>query len=147
MEELERPFYGVYSGQAAISMDADRMYLLRNPVLDGCEVYNHENGKRTRIYDLEKLSSRDLYDVYLSGAAALLTIENPAGDPNRELIVFRDSFGSSLVPLLVADYGTVTVVDTRYIAPDLLGRFVDFHGQDVLFLYSTLLLNSSNSLK
>ena len=146
-EEVERPFYGVYSGQAAISMDSDRMYLLRNPVLDGCEVYNHENGKRTRIYDLEKLTSRDLYDVYLSGAAALLTIENPAGDPNRELIVFRDSFGSSLVPLLVADYGTVTVVDTRYIAPDLLGRFVDFHGQDVLFLYSTLLLNSSNSLK
>ena len=146
-EEVERPFYGVYSGQAAISMDSDRMYLLRNPVLDGCEVYNHENGKRTRIYDLEKLTSRDLYDVYLSGAAALLTIENPAGDPSRELIVFRDSFGSSLVPLLVADYGTVTVVDTRYIAPDLLGRFVDFHGQDVLFLYSTLLLNSSNSLK
>ena len=146
-EELERPFYGVYSGQAAISMDPDRMYLLKNDMLDACRVYNHETGEETAVYDLEKLDSRDLYDVYLSGAAALLTIENPAGDPGRELIVFRDSFGSSIVPLLIADYGTVTVVDTRYIDPDLLGRFVDFHGQDVLFLYSTLLLNSSNSLK
>ena len=147
VEELKRPFYGVHGGQAAIPMDPDRMYLLRNDLLDDCRVYNRETGKETSVYDLEKLDSRDLYDVYLSGAAALLTLENPAGDPGRELIVFRDSFGSSLVPLLVADYGTVTVVDTRYIAPDLLDRFVDFHGQDVLFLYSTLLLNSSNSLK
>ena len=113
----------------------------------GCTVYNHENGKTTSVYDLEKLTSRDLYDVYLSGAAALLTIENPNAATDRELIVFRDSFGSSILPLLLGDYKTVTVIDTRYIAPSLLGQFVDFHGQDVLFLYSTMLLNSSSSLK
>ena len=116
-------------------------------MLDGCTVYNYENGKTTAVYDLEKLGSKDLYDIYLSGATPLLTIENPAAESGRELIVFRDSFGSSLVPLLVTDYRNVTVVDIRYIASDLLGQFVDFHGQDVLFLYSTLLLNNSGSLK
>ena len=29
----------------------------------------------------------------------------------------------------------------------MLGNFVDFHGQDVLFLYSTLILNSSSALR
>ena len=53
----------------------------------------------------------------------------------------------SLIPLLVKDYATVTVVDTRYIASDLLGQYLQFDEQDVLFLYSTLILNSSNSLK
>ena len=147
LETVERPFYGVYYGQAALPMDAERMYVLNSETLQNCTVYNHENGKTTGLYDWEKLESMDLYDVYLSGAAALLTIENPAGESGRELIVFRDSFGSSLIPLLVKDYAKVTVIDTRYIQPDLLGRFVEFEGRDVLMLYSTLLLNNSFSLK
>ena len=146
-ETLERPFYGVYYGQAALPMDPEQMNLMHHEILENCTVYNHENGKTTGIYDWSKLESQDLYDVFLSGAAALLTIENPAGAPDKELIVFRDSYGSSLIPLLVKDYAKVTVIDTRYIAADLLDRFVEFHGQDVLMVYSTLLLNSSFSLK
>ena len=147
LETLKRPFYGVYYGQAALPMDAERMHVIHHEILDNCTVYNHEAGKTTGIYDWSKQESQDLYDVYLSGAAALLTIQNPAGTPGKELIVFRDSYGSSLIPLLVKDYAKVTVIDTRYIQPDLLERFVEFKGQDVLMLYSTLLLNSSFSLK
>ena len=146
-QTLERPFYGVYYGQAALPMDAEQMYVMQNEILDHCTVYNHETGKTTGIYDWSKMESQDLYDVFLSGAAALLTIENPAGEPGKELIVFRDSYGSSLIPLLVKDYEKVTVIDTRYVAPVLLDRFVEFKGQDVLMIYSTLLLNSSFSLK
>ena len=146
-ETIQRPFYGVYYGQAALPMESETMYVMQGEILAGCTVYNHETGKTTAVYDIDKLQSQDLYDVYLSGAAALLTIENPGATTDKELIVFRDSFGSSIVPLLVKDYATVTVVDTRYIASNLLPNFVDFHGQDVLFLYSTLILNNSNSLK
>ena len=85
--------------------------------------------------------------MYLSGAAALLTIENPNADSDRELIVFRDSFGSSLVPLLLGDYETVWVLDTRYVNPGLLAQFVDFDDQDVLFLYSVLILGNSSALR
>ena len=147
LETLERPFYGVYYGQAALPMDAEQMHVMHHGILENCTVYNYENGKTTGIYDWSKLESQDLYDVFLSGAAALLTIENPAGEPGKELIVFRDSYGSSLIPLLVKDYAKVTVIDTRYVAPMLLEKLVEFKGQDVLMLYSTLLLNSSFSLK
>ena len=147
VKALERPFYGVYYGQAALPMNPETLYVMESELLAGCTVYDHETGKTGTIYDWSKLDSRDLYDVYLSGARSLLTIENPGAATDRELIVFRDSFGSSLIPLLVKDYATVTVVDIRYIASDLVGNFVDFHGQDVLMLYSTLILNSSNSLK
>lgn len=144
---LERPFYGVYYGQAALPMEPDILYLMESDLLDGCSVYDHETGKTGSVYDLSKLSSRDLYDVYLSGARALLTIENPAGKADKELIVFRDSFGSSMVPLLVQDYSKVTLVDTRYISSELLGQYVDFHGQDVLLLYGTQILNNSSAIK
>ena len=61
------------------------------------------------------------------------------------MVVFRDSYGSSLVPLLVQEYATVTLVDirTNYIMPERLGSFMEFNGQDVLFMYSSLVLNKN----
>ena len=145
--QIDRPFYGVYYGQAALPMEPDTMYYLTNGVLENCTVTIHDSGTTAAVLDTTKLGSRDLYDVFLSGGAAVLEISNPAGQAGRELIVFRDSFGSSMVPLLVNDYETVWVLDTRYVNPAMLGNFVDFSGQDVLFLYSTLILNSSSALR
>ena len=146
-EQIDRPFYGVYYGQAALPMEPDTMYYLTNEVLERCTVKIHDNGQTADVMDLTKLGSKDLYDVFLSGGAAVLQITNPAGTAGKELIVFRDSFGSSMVPLLLNDYETVWVLDTRYVAPAMLGSFVDFSDQDVLFLYSTLILNSSSALR
>ena len=77
----------------------------------------------------------------------MLTIENPDYKGTKELIVFRDSYGSSLIPLLVTGYSKVTVVDTRYISPKLLNQYIEFKDQDVLFMYSTLIINNSTTLK
>ena len=146
--QSERPFYGVYYGQAALPMEPDTLIWLENETLRQCTVYDYETGKTGTVYDTAKLTeSRDPYDVFLSGARALLTIENPNAKTDRELIVFRDSFGSSMVPLLLEDYAKVTLVDIRYVSSAKLDNFLDFHGQDVLFLYSTLVLNNSASLK
>jgi hypothetical protein len=96
---------------------------------------------------MEKASGRDPYDVFLSGSVSLLTIENPKSATDRELVIFRDSFGSSLAPLLVESYAKVTLVDIRYLQSERLGQFLQFDDQDVLFLYSTLVLNNSETLK
>ena len=143
---LEEPFYGVYYGQAALPMEPDTLYVLESDLLEDCRVYDHETGTVTGVYNRDT-GSRDLYDVFLSGAKALLTIENPRASTDRELILFRDSFGSSLAPLLVQGYAKVTLVDIRYVNPGLLGEFLEFDGQDVLFLYSTLVLNNSAAIK
>lgn len=144
---IERPFYGVYYGQAALPMEPETIYLLENERLEACSVYDYESGKTCSIYDRSKLEGKDLYEIYLSGPRSLLTIENPNAATDRELIVFRDSFGSSIVPLLISDYAKVTLVDIRYIQIDVLDRFVEFSGQDVLLLYSTLVLNNSETIK
>lgn len=144
---IQRPFYGVYYGQAALPMKAETLFIMESQLLSECRVYDHESGKYGAVYDMTKLASRDLYDVFLSGSRSLLTIENPNAATDRELIVVRDSFGSSMVPLLVQDYAKVTVVDIRYINLEILDKFVEFKGQDILFLYSTLVLNNSNTIK
>lgn len=140
-------FYGVYYGQAALPMKPEELYVMESPLLKACRVYNYETGRYTDIYDREGLSGADPYDVYLSGAQAILTVENPHADTDRELIMFRDSFASTLAPLLVQGYRTVTLVDIRYVSSALLSDYLTFQEQDILFVYSTLILNNSASLK
>ena len=144
---VETPFYGVYRGQAALPMVADKLYLMTNDVLDACTVYDYESGATGAVYDMAGLESDDLYNIFLSGPRSLQTIENPNAGSDRELIVFRDSFGSSLTPLLVKEYAKITLVDVRYLNLEILDRFIEFGDQDVLFLYSTLVLNNSNTIK
>ena len=146
-ETVEKPFYGVYFGQAALPMEPEEMVILQNIRLSQCRVFDFITGEYNQIYNMDKQDSPDLYDVYLSGGQPLLTIENPNAQTDRELILFRDSFGSSIAPLLVSDYSKVTLVDIRYISPDQLGYYLTFEDQDVLFLYSTLILNNGRSLK
>ena len=144
----ETPFYGVYYGQSALPLPAESICYITNSTLENCTVTNVENGKTyTGTNDFEKLNSRDPYEMYLSGAAAVIYLENPNAEADRELVLFRDSFGSSMAPLLAEGYRKITLVDTRYIAPELLGNFVSFENADVLFLYSALILNQSSALR
>ena len=128
-------YKGTYLLQSGMPMKGETLYYLTSPLLNSASVYHFETGKTTGVYDLDKLST-DPYDVYLSGADALLTVTNPEGGTGKNLIVFRDSFGSSLAPLLLSGYDTVTLVDLRYVSWRLLASFITFTDQDVLFLLS-----------
>lgn len=149
LHTLDLPFYGVYAGQLALPVSPDTLSYVTNAVLDQCVVTSYDTGRPVQIpmYTLEKAGGDDPYEIFLNGADPLLTIENKAAATDRELILFRDSFGSSLAPLLVQNYSKITLIDIRYVPGNVLGTFVDFHGQDVLFLYSTLVLNHSQSLR
>ncbi len=144
---IEKPFYGVHCRQAEIDVEPDTLIYLENPVLSECKVLDGETNTYIDVYNTELLDSDDPYGIFLSGAKSLLTIENPNASADKKLVIFRDSFASSIAPLFVEGYSEITLVDIRYIAPQILSRFVEFDGQDVLFLYSAPVLNNSVTLK
>ncbi|MBQ2988691.1 MAG: hypothetical protein IJD59_06280 [Clostridia bacterium] len=154
---LEHPFYGVYYGQSALPLPAEEIRYLVGDFMEACTVYDHQNGKEISFYDMEKAAGKDPYEMFLSGNLSVVTIENPNASTEKEMIVFRDSFGSSLIPLLAQGYRKITVVDIRYIQSANLqilrdqrtGKpLIDFkNADDVLFLYSTLVLNNSGTLR
>ena len=146
---LENPFYGVYTGQYAIPVKPDTIKYLTNDTIDNCVVPYYDTGmpEVREMYNMEKAVSKDPYEMFLSGVAPLITIENPNATTDKELVMFRDSFGSSLAPLLAEGYKKITVVDVRYIQSSFVGNFVDFENADVLFIYSTALLNNSTAMK
>ena len=61
--------------------------------------------------------------------------------------IFRDSFASSLAPLLIEGYSKITLIDIRYMRSKDIEKYVKIENQEVLFLYSTLVLNNSSILK
>ena len=134
-------FRGVYYLQSALNPKPDTLVYLTNDILDACTVYDYETGKTGTIYDFAQFESADGYNFFLSGTRALLRIDNPNATTDEELIVFRDSFGSSLIPLLAEGYKSIYVVDIRYVMPDMLGMMIDFQDKDVLYMYSAIVLN------
>jgi len=134
-------FYGAYYGQLASKVQPDILNTLTNKTIENCTTYNFETQKIGRVY--EKETSSDRYDIYLSGATPLISVENPNAKTDKELLLFRDSFGSSIAPLLVENYSKITLIDLRYISSNLLENYIKFENQDVLFLYSTLILNQN----
>ena len=146
---LTDKFHGVYYGQLALPIKPDTLKYLTNDIIDSCIVTSYNTGAPvlSNMYDLSKADSKDPYEMFVCGNDPLVTIENPNATTQKELIVFRDSFGSSIAPLLATGYSKVTLVDIRYMNSGMLGYFIKFDNQDVLFLYSTLVLNSSTSFK
>lgn len=139
---VETPFYGVYAGQSALVCQPDTIVCLTNDVIADFVVEGAQG-----VYDMTKADSRDPYELFLSGNQPVVKVTNPHNMQGKRLILFRDSFGSSIAPLLAQGYSEVVLVDLRYINSQLLDQYVDFENADVLFLYSTLLLNNSLGMK
>lgn len=145
---IDVPFYGAYAEKAGEPLVADTLRYLTGEVLDACTVYDYETDAQEPLYDLSAVETDTPYDLYLQGSRSLLRIDSPLSATDKTLVVFRDSFGSSLIPLLAESYRTIYAVDIRYLSSHMVGRFLSFDGsEDVLFLYSTLVLQNSRTMK
>lgn len=161
-------FYGVYYGQAALPMEPDTIIYLTSEVTDAAQVWSLEENMQgaknagavvmpdeeeavwKNVYQTEKLEdgkSLDKYDIFVGGASSLQIIRSPKAASQKRLILFRDSYTSSLAPLLLEAYKEIVLIDLRYIDSARIGTYVDFAGADILFLYNTLIVNHSEMLK
>lgn len=140
--KLKLPFNGVYVGQSALLCKPDTLSYLTNDVLKRVTV---EGAKA--VYDMDKAKGKDAYEMFLSGNQPIITMRDSENTEGKRLILFRDSFGSSIAPLLMSGYSEIVLVDLRYVSSDMLEQYVDFENADVLFLYSTLMLNNSLGMK
>lgn len=154
---LDKEFKGVYLRQLNLPRKGDKISYLTAEHFNDCTVtrYNYDSKANKIVptvmgmYDSKKAQSYDAYEMFLSGAQELITIDNPNATTDKELVIFRDSFGSSISPLLTEAYSRITVVDLRYIkstsvAPICKMLGIELENSDALFLYSTLILNNAS---
>ena len=148
VETVTDTFFGGYAGASAFDVKPDVLCALTNDEIAQTVVYDYEKKQDVTVYAPEKIDGMDPYDYYLWGARALLTMKNPACQSGEKLLLFRDSFGSSMAPLLLEGYEEITLVDLRYVSASYLPQVIDLSEyDDVLFLYSQRVLRHSDSMK
>lgn len=136
-------FYGSLYAKMAISMKPDTITYLTNDLLDGVKVESIEDKELLDVYNVGELESLDPYSIYLNGPKAYLKIVNKNVE-DRKLIIFRDSYTSSIAPLLIPYFSEIELIDLRYYSSDLLNIDSD---AKVLFIYGSEVLNNSFSIK
>jgi hypothetical protein len=141
-------FKGAYYGQGPLYNQSESLIYLHHSDFKNLIITNFQNREKdSLLYDLEGFETIDPYNLFLDGPSPLITIENPDSQSNEELIIFRDSFASSIAPYFFNHYKKVILIDTRYMEKDQIQNYIDIKDQDVLFLYSSLLIYNSYSLK
>lgn len=142
-----KTFTGMYSKYVTDKLFNESISYLVNDAITNASVDNYQNKNFTKVYDTDKLTTNNSYDMFLSGASPFITITNSSSTNDKELVIFRDSFTSSLAPLIISEYSKITLIDTRYMSNILLKDFIEFNNQDILFLYSSAVINNSAMLK
>lgn len=147
-EKILGDFYGAYyKEQKENNIEPDELKYLINEEIEKSTVYNAETESNEPVYNISKAEETgNLYDAFLSGASAIEIIKNEQSETGKKLILFRDSFGSSIAPLLINEYEEIVLIDLRYVNYTILSNYVnflDYENQDVLFLYSSRVINKS----
>lgn len=101
--------------------------------------------KRTvyNLFDEEKLSGFDKYGGFMYGNDGCCKVVANKGE-GRELLIFKDSYANCLIPYLVMNYDSITVVDLRYFGGSVQELLDKNSKNDVLLLYNWTFVNDDN---
>ena len=134
-------------GYGKADFPTETITYLTSDAINNAVVDNYQDESFKGVYDTAKLNTTSQYDLFLSGPTPLTTIKNESAATDKRLIIFRDSFGSSLAPLLASEYKEIVLIDIRYVVSSTLSQFVDFEGADILFLFNDQIVNNATMLK
>ena len=88
------------------------------------------------FYQEEKLSEKDKYAYFFGGNYGEVRIVNSKSAQEGNLLVIKDSFANSFVPLIAGEYQKVYMIDLRYFAGDMTEYLSKNSITDVLVLYN-----------
>jgi hypothetical protein len=88
---------------------------------------------RDSCYDASKLKEKDQYAYFFGGNYGEVFVD---GSGEGKLLVIKDSFANSFVPMLTQNYDTIYMIDLRYYNGDMTAYLTEHQITDVLVLYN-----------
>ncbi|XMB65902.1 hypothetical protein RI065_06235 [Mycoplasmatota bacterium zrk1] len=143
--KVSEDFQGYYSNKAMNLFIKDDMYIASNEIIDNLEICSLSNNSyecRDGVYFNENLLIEDKYSVYLDGNKPITTIINDQVEEG-ELVIFSDSYGTSIAPFLAQHYHKITVMDLRLMGISYAMEYVSFEAE-ILYLYGYKTINDSS---
>ncbi len=145
MNSLEEEYYGTLYSSLGTGNYYDKLPYYTNEVISNLEVCILSNNTCHQGPYLDVAEGESLYDIYLGGNEPIVVINNDAVE-DRELVIFADSFGNSIAPIIAQDYSKVTIIDLRLVRLEFLDQFVDIGDADILYLYNIKSMNDDYRL-
>lgn len=110
-KKITEDFKGtMYSKVMPLVTKSDTMYAATN--IPKASVF-YDGEESTAVYDVEKLTQKDKYGYYFGGNYGQVVIRMKE-NPEKKLLVVKDSFANCFVPFLMENYDEITMIDLRY---------------------------------
>ncbi|MBQ9278763.1 MAG: hypothetical protein IJ224_09055 [Lachnospiraceae bacterium] len=176
IEVVRDDFLGtLYSDAPVFNADTDEIILYVNENNSYTVDYIDKGFKQDSLYNYEKLDIKDKYQVYLDGNHAIIRIRNNSyldanKDNNKDddsesnsiaeidyevsdnitsanrVIIVKDSYAHSLLPLLADNYEEIIVVDLRYYHEKTVSELAHEEGiSDIIFINNVDFINSDDN--
>lgn len=136
IRQVTDAFYGsLYSKSGFRHLQPDRidLYMPKEESRIKAE-YVEEDRTTDSLYALDNLEKKDKYKVFLNGNHALVRVTTAHPD-GKKLLVVKDSYANSLIPLLTEHFAEIDVVDLRYYSESLAELATDRYDV-MLMLYN-----------
>lgn len=144
-QNVLEPFYGsLYSKTPVFNQEADQVNLLINPSGTYTVEYEEETRSSDTIYDMSYADRKDKYAVFFGGNYPLVHIKSN-GNCAERVLVLKDSYANSLMPLLADQYQEIDMLDLRYYHEDV-SKYIREHGiERVIFIHNVDFISTDNN--
>lgn len=140
VSEASSDFLGALHSKSGYRYVKPDTITLFDPKVEVIVAYS-ENGRKTRtLFEPSKLATKDQYSVFMDGNHPLVTIKSTQGQ--GKLLVLKDSFAHSLIPLMAGQFEEIHMIDLRYFKGSVFSYVADNHITGILALYSATSLGS-----
>ena len=98
---------------------------------------DYENGekKTATLFDSEKLSQKNKYEVFTGGNYGKITVDTTATVRDTLLIV-KDSYANCMLSMFTPFFAKIVVIDPRYTKEKLSDIMEENSFSHILFLYN-----------
>ncbi|MGG7177272.1 DHHW family protein [Clostridium paraputrificum] len=146
IEKVSDSFYGSLSSKiGTISGEGDEVEVYIPKDEKFVVSYVEEQEKATSLFDSDALKQKDKYEVFTGGNHPLINIKT-LGNPEKKLLIIKDSYANSFLPFLNSHYGQISVVDLRYYTDDIDKLMESEEITDIVFLYNVNTFNQDGSI-
>jgi len=131
--QVSDEFYGtLYSKVIDNSLEHD---IIEKVVDSNLYTVEYQNNTFDSMYNDKYLNQKDKYSYFLGGNNPLVTITN-SNVSDREILIIKDSYANSFIPLIARHYSKIHVIDPRYYKKKISDYIKENSIKHILFLYN-----------
>ncbi len=140
-------FQGTLASKSGYSRSEDtiEVYIPKDGAPDTLVNYTEQGEKTASLYKSSALKQKDKYEVFFGGNFARVDIDTPES-PDRNLLIFKDSYANCMIQFLQPYFRTITMIDARYYYDDVDRIISDRNITDILYLYNVNTFMTDTSL-